>query len=254
MKRVDEWLERFERLPVFVQTSLVVIVAAIGADVLTAIFYAIFFFDRLLLDLFLTTVIVGLVSYPLGYIFIRQNVRLTRMTEELHRAATIDDLTDLANRKTFLLEARGVIERNTSEMGAGVLLFIDADHFKSLNDRFGHATGDAVLRELGSVIRSSVTKGDIAGRFGGEEFVVFLVGANYDKARRICDRISSKARAIANVLGLKNTSITVSIGVAAHQSGDQLDVVLRAADESLYAAKAQGRDRAIYSHRDSIAA
>ncbi|ESZ10285.1 hypothetical protein X737_32100 [Mesorhizobium sp. L48C026A00] len=145
------FLTRFGKLSLFRQTCVVVLAAIIGADTLTLVFYGIFFADRLLLDLFLTTVITVAVGFPLGYFFLRQQLNLALMGARLDRAARIDHLTSLANRKTFFEGAEAIVGSEAFKEGA--VLFIDADHFKSVNETFGHAIGDAVLQEMGSVIR-----------------------------------------------------------------------------------------------------
>src|SRR5690606_21705003 len=87
--------------------------------------------------------------------------------------------------------------------GAGAMLFIDADHFKAVNDTFGHAAGDRVLREIGAVLEAAVEPGDLVGRLGGEEFAVLLAGAGNDRVETVCDRIQGGARHISATLDLK---------------------------------------------------
>ncbi|GAA2844987.1 diguanylate cyclase (GGDEF)-like protein [Aminobacter aminovorans] len=237
--------ERFNGLSVLGQSCAIVAAATVGADLLTLIFYAIFFSDRLLLDLVLTSLIVVAVAFPLSYFFMSRSAKLVELAAELDRANRLDDLTALLNRKTFLLQSRQVLSAHDGDDGAGMLLFIDADHFKAINDRHGHAMGDAVLQEIGAALTSSIGEQDIAGRLGGEEFVVLLRGANPDKATLVCERLRRKVKGIAAVVGMSGREVTVSIGVSKHQPRQSLDALLLAADRNLYLAKANGRDRIV---------
>jgi diguanylate cyclase (GGDEF)-like protein len=244
-------LRRFNGLPIAWQVAAIVAAAVVGSDLLTLLFYSIFFADRLLLDLVLTTVIVVVVATPLAYYFIGQNVRMTRLAADLALANRSDDLTGLLNRKTFMAEAQAMIA--TEAASAGVLLFIDADHFKSVNDTLGHAAGDAVLRELAGILADLTEEGDLAGRLGGEEFAVFLAHATGEDATRLCDSIRARAREIARRLGLRGLTVTVSIGVAVHEGGQSLSELLLRADKNLYAAKIGGRDRAVSAKAGQVA-
>lgn len=245
---------RFERLSVLGQSCMIVASAVIGADVMTLIFYSIFFADRLLLDLLLTSLIVVVVAFPLSYFFMGRSARIASLVAELNKANRTDDLTGLLNRKTFLLEATRLIDSDAGANGAGALLFIDADHFKSVNDTFGHAVGDAVLCELATVLGASIDEGDLAGRIGGEEFAVFLAGAGQDEAARVCDRIRRGTKAISGNVGLGALGITVSVGASMHRPRQALDSLLMAADRNLYIAKSNGRDRAVQGGEELAAA
>lgn len=174
-----------------------------------------------------------------------RSARLVELAAELDRANRLDDLTGLLNRRTFLLQSRQIVSDHADGKGAGMLLFIDADHFKAINDREGHAMGDAVLQEIGAALASSIGAGDIAGRLGGEEFVVLLVGAGEDTATLVCERLRRKVKAISAIVGMSGREVTVSIGVSKHQRGQSLDALLLAADRNLYLAKANGRDRIV---------
>lgn len=234
-------LRKFEAMSVFRQTSLMVLMALTGADVLTTIFYGIFFSDRFLLDIVLTSLIVVLVGYPLGFFFIGQNVRLRRMAVELDRVARFDDLTGLCNRRTFFRECNAA--KIDDERGA--FLYVDVDHFKKLNDRFGHAAGDAVLREIGAAIVSCVRERDVAARLGGEEFGIYLADADLVTALAIAERIRRKLWRVGFTAGIDDVPVTVSIGISVRERGQTLQELMARADENLYAAKEQGRDRIV---------
>jgi len=233
------FLTKFGKLSVFTQSCLIVVAAVIGAEALTLIFYGIFFADRLLLDLFLTAVIVVIVSFPLAYFFIGQQVKLALMAVELDRTARTDGLTELMNRKTFFEVAAGVI---ALDKPGGALLFIDVDHFKSINDTYGHAAGDAVLRQLASVIRASIRKKDLAARLGGEEFAILLVDADRAEALQVAERVRTNVRNVWHAVAAVDRPITVSIGVCVREPAQGLEDILLKADRNLYAAKSRGRD------------
>jgi diguanylate cyclase (GGDEF)-like protein len=242
MVRFHDVLSRFGKLSVFKQACLIVLAAIIGADTLTLIFYGIFFQDRLILDLVLTTVITIAVGFPLGYFFMGQQAKLAAMAAELDRIARVDELTKLANRKAFFEEAHSLIGSHPPSTETGALLFIDADHFKSINDTFGHSTGDLVLRQFGEVIRSCIREGDLAARLGGEEFAVFLVGADRHEARQVAERMRGKVLGIMPAVGMEGRKVTASIGMCMCRPGQKLEDILLLADRNLYAAKSQGRN------------
>lgn len=247
MFRTEEIIKRFGKLSVPRQSCILVVAAILGADLLTLIFYGMFFSDRLLLDLLLTTLIVVIVAFPLAFFVMNQQAKLATMAEKLDRTARTDDLTGLSNRKTFFDQVRQAIENSSGS--AGCLLFIDADHFKSINDTYGHATGDIVLMELGATMKSGIRGQDLAARLGGEEFAVFLVGANRSAALRIAEALRLKAHRIASSAGIDDHRVSVSIGISIHRAGLDLEDLLLEADKNLYAAKKNGRDRVIGAER-----
>ncbi|WP_372005521.1 GGDEF domain-containing protein [Tistrella mobilis] len=244
--RAGSWTHKLSSMSVFRQVTLMICVAVVGADLLTAFFYWYFEFDRLPLDILLTTIIVLIVGYPLGFFFIGQNVKLREMALELDRLSKIDDLTGLFNRRTFFAEARRLVAEQVASRDQGAILFIDVDHFKSVNDDFGHATGDAVLRELGAIIRTVVGEAGIAARLGGEEFAVLLHGAEGRRADEIAERVRRGVANCARVIpGLERSAVTVSIGIASIRAGHDFEDALLRADRSLYTAKESGRDRVV---------
>lgn len=234
---------RFERLSVFQQTTLMVLAALVGTELLVVVFYSIFFEDRLLLDMVLSGIIVLAVGYPLGAFFISQNVRLRLMAVKLDRAARIDDLTGLANRRTYFSDAEAALA--TAEAGRGAFLFIDLDRFKQINDSLGHGVGDRVLRDVGDAIARCVRDGDIAARLGGEEFGVYLPRADGSIAFDVAERIRARIARVGRQAALRGLRVTASIGVALRQEGECLDALMARADRNLYAAKDSGRDRIV---------
>jgi diguanylate cyclase (GGDEF)-like protein len=126
------------------------------------------------------------------------------------------------------------------------LLIIDADHFKRINDNFGHLTGDEALLAISSAITRSVRQGDVLGRIGGEEFAAFLVGADQDETHRVAERIRRAVEMIRFRPEREGTlPLTVSIGGANCTTGATVSDLMLAADRRLYEAKRSGRNRTV---------
>ena len=167
--------------------------------------------------------------------------------EESLRLAAIDDLTGLFNRR-YAINAMRTMEREAGRPGGDVAVMIaDLDNFKSVNDRFGHPTGDAVLAEVARRLRDQLRSDDLLARFGGEEFLIILRGASSRQARSAADRLCKAIRGLTAPLETQagGQPITVSIGVAVGRITPEpgnLDALRCAADAALYAAKSAGRD------------
>ncbi|MDN7813419.1 GGDEF domain-containing protein [Burkholderia gladioli] len=164
------------------------------------------------------------------------------LAEKLKRQAQTDALTKLFNRRAF--ETFGQIKlRGADPAGQPFLILLDLDHFKSINDRFGHPVGDGVLVKVADALASQVRPGDLVARFGGEEFVVLLHAVDVAAALSLAERLLAAIRAVA-VFAADGTAVpvTASLGVA---SGSQLSLrqLLSHADLALYEAKRLGRDR-----------
>jgi diguanylate cyclase (GGDEF)-like protein len=166
-------------------------------------------------------------------------------TELRHRtAAMVDPLTGIANRRAFLHDAALLAKRHSGNPRPTAVLLIDLDHFKSINDRFGHALGDHVLEIFTGSARQSIRSSDLIGRLGGEEFAAVLYDTSRDKAVAVAERIrESFAQASQEVDG-RPVCATVSVGLV-HCQGAVLDVpeLLAQADQALYFAKERGRNR-----------
>ncbi|HNW79459.1 MAG TPA: diguanylate cyclase [Candidatus Competibacteraceae bacterium] len=167
------------------------------------------------------------------------------MENELVRLATTDPLTDVANRRHFLERLEDELTRVRRYEGNATLLMLDLDHFKQVNDRFGHASGDEVLRHFTALTRDTLRRPDLLGRIGGEEFAILLpgtdIGGAQSSAERLLQRIASTPAITSR--GLKIT-FTVSIGLTALAVTDHhAEHTLARADSALYKAKTSGRNR-----------
>ena len=179
-----------------------------------------------------------------------QELLLTR-ERELERLAYYDELTGLPNRRSVLRQLEALISRGRRHGHDLALLMIDADHFKAVNDRHGHAAGDAALRALADRLRERLRTEDVAGRFGGEEFVIGLPDADADGAAAVAEAVRAAVRARPLTVAGRELTLTVSVGWATWEE-DDLGQLLARADDALYEAKAAGRD-CVRPHADSAA-
>ena len=178
-----------------------------------------------------------------------ENARLHRMVE---RQALVDGLTGLANRRQADEALAGELAR-TERLGGPVgLILADVDDFKAVNDRFGHPTGDVVLRDLADTLRENVREIDTAARWGGEEFAVILPGTDLEGAAQVAERIrvALADREILSVDGAP-LHVTASFGVACSGATTTVQQLVEAADESLYRAKRAGKDR-VYAGTEPV--
>jgi diguanylate cyclase (GGDEF)-like protein len=158
-------------------------------------------------------------------------------------AATTDHLTGLLNRRAFMENALSLCAREGQSGKPVTLMMFDLDHFKSINDRFGHAVGDDVLRVFAEVARSSMRGSDIVARFGGEEFAA-IVPEPMELAERIAERLRAGFEAAGVTVGAHAVGATVSIGAAtSHAPVTNIDALIARADAALYRAKHDGRNR-----------
>jgi len=170
-----------------------------------------------------------------------------RLEHELRLLATTDALTGLNNRRAFLDKAEALLEHCRRYSHACGALMIDIDHFKTVNDRHGHQVGDEALRATGQAIQSVLRDADVVGRLGGEEFAVLLPNAHLQGTLDTSERIREAIAAITLPLpDGKTLHLTASLGVASFQPPAQtLTQLLAQADQALYRAKVQGRNRAV---------
>lgn len=175
---------------------------------------------------------------------VRQRALIDAQNEALARLASQDALTELPNRRVFS-HALSEAMRQLAEGHEFTVALLDLDHFKRVNDQFGHPVGDEVLRETAEVIRDSLRTDDVAARLGGEEFGVLLSGVSGDEAHQVLDAL--RERLADHPMTLPEIRVTTSIGHTRLDvaDGDDARAALRRADEALYAAKSSGRNRVI---------
>jgi diguanylate cyclase (GGDEF)-like protein len=168
-----------------------------------------------------------------------------RADEESSRLATTDPLTGVFNRRTFIELAEQELARTRRAGSSLSLMMLDLDHFKSVNDTYGHLTGDEVLVAFTRLIRDCVRRGDLVVRYGGEEFCVLLPATTLSAANALAERM--RAVTAATTLTAKPFKVTVSIGLTAYTGTPDATVedLLAVADEALYRAKDEGRNRVV---------
>lgn len=177
---------------------------------------------------------------------IRDVTEEREIQERLRFLATTDSLSGLYNRAEFMNLAQMEFERAVRDKEEVSLLIMDLDNFKAINDTFGHAAGDEVIREMGKIIKTSFRKTDIAGRIGGEEFAVVLKDASLEEAAKKAEQLRETIAGQKVVCGNHEIGFAVSIGVAANRIDTDViyDIAetLKMADNALYKAKAMGRN------------
>jgi diguanylate cyclase (GGDEF)-like protein len=160
------------------------------------------------------------------------------------QASLIDPLTGVANRRAFFEQGNKLIERGVWARTPAALLLFDLDAFKSINDRFGHATGDAVLTAFCRVAASQLRPADLLARMGGEEFACLLPGLCHQEAIWVADRVREAFEGTAHATTSGSLTVTVSVGVASSdERACDLALLLAEADRALYRAKENGRNR-----------
>jgi diguanylate cyclase (GGDEF)-like protein len=181
-----------------------------------------------------------------------ENARLHRMVE---RQALVDGLTGLANRRHLDQELASDLARAERAGGSVALILADLDDFKAVNDRYGHACGDVVLREFATLMHEVVREGDTAGRWGGEEFALLLPDTDVEGAGRVAERLrrALETQVILSPEG-QPLRVTVSLGVAGYPEAGGRTELVEAADEALYRAKRAGKNRVVVAARDGHAA
>jgi diguanylate cyclase (GGDEF)-like protein len=173
-------------------------------------------------------------------------VLLTKERSERHYAvaAREDALTGIANRRALLDAGERLLRRCQLDGRSFSLIMFDLDHFKEVNDTFGHAAGDSVLQAFAAAVQSTLRPADVFGRYGGEEFIALLPGATIEAAQVIAERVRNSFAQLAMLAADRKIHATVSAGVAsATSSALTLEAIIRIADGALYRAKELGRNR-----------
>lgn len=190
-----------------------------------------------------TMVMLVVASFSMAALSNEQHTRALRM------AATRDDLTGLLNRRAFLdLAADQLADDPAATRAFGALILADLDHFKSVNDTYGHAAGDLALQAFARACQDTVRSTDLVARYGGEEFVLLIPGATAERAEQIAQAISRRLTQASGADGPQMP--TVSYGITTYDAGTAgLEALIASADAALYMAKSLGRNRTARSNR-----
>lgn len=182
------------------------------------------------------------------YVYSTRSYSFSRGMEEavrqLRELAAVDPLTGLRNARAYYAECDRFISIAKRANQPYSVLFVDLDHFKRINDTYGHAAGDTVLREVAACLARTVRKSDMVGRIGGEEFSLFLPDTELQGALELAEKLRAEISALHPSIGDTRLTITASIGVAQNlQQHRAIEDIQREADQAMYQAKREGRNR-----------
>lgn len=194
------------------------------------------------------------ITPPISLAFLRQRRQLAIAYDKLLHVIRFDPLTELLSRRAFFSDVEQILNTQRGGTQCNVMAYLDLDHFKQINDRFGHATGDEVLRVLGQVVEAQICSTNIAGRLGGEEFGIFMPDCTLEKAIVAAQKLIDEFKLQARIVDGKKVNCTMSIGVTVSTRKGSLDQLLSEADRLLYAAKKKGRDCVAGEARFDVAA
>jgi len=193
-------------------------------------------------SIWVTMFSIELVLYAVGTVFVIFMLVSERTVTAHKNAASVDPLTGLFNRRGFAEACARVIEREAIAGRPVTVLIFDIDHFKGINDRFGHPAGDEILKLFSTVVVNNLRISDLSGRIGGEEFAA-LLPCSLEEGVLVAERVREAFEASDIIVEEGKVDTTVSIGVAGGPAGTELEVLLAAADTALYQAKRGGRNR-----------
>jgi len=175
-----------------------------------------------------------------------------RLLKKLHRMASLDALTQVYGRRFFMETCMVEVNRVARYGGSLPFILIDIDHFKQVNDTFGHVAGDLVLQNVTSTFRNVLRASDIVGRYGGEEFAILLPETDFEGSRNLAERLCNEVKNTTTVYEGSRINVTISVGIAYFSTNESvkgisgqalLDKLLKEADKALYRAKDKGRDQ-----------
>ena len=197
----------------------------------------------------MATFVLGMLYFALFFHFysdrsISYFVRMRESNENLRYMASHDTLTGVFNARAYYEICDHLILVANRDSSPYSVMFVDLDHFKSINDTYGHAAGDIVLKKVAQCLADNIRKSDSLGRIGGEEFSIFLPNTEIDGATELAETIRKAIELLMPDIGDQRLKITASIGVARSEKGNQsMKDIQQKADQAMYEAKAKGRNR-----------
>lgn len=191
----------------------------------------------------LTPIITTTTAFPFGFFVWSQVKKNIELSAELRRLVNRDRLTNVSTRDHFF-------ERmDANPEAVGVALMVDIDHFKGVNDGYGHFFGDEVIRNVARTLSETVRSDDVLCRFGGEEFMIFLVTRSANEGLEVAERMRRRVEGKAVTFQGKSLVVTVSIGGAVKMATEHISQSIQRADAALYHAKAFGRNKVVMDHQ-----
>jgi len=192
------------------------------------------------------SVLVSIIVSFMGAVVVQRNRDLRRLKDRLAVLSNTDPLTGIHNRRYFMDSVPAQADRVSRQNSESFLIIMDLDNFKTINDRYGHQSGDMVLKEVALRVAAVLRPYDLFARLGGEEFVLFVADMDRDSAVRLAERIRiNVSETPIDVTGASLT-VTVSLGVARAVPTNQLDGAMACADKAMYMAKSAGRNRVVF--------
>lgn len=242
MERWLSWLRISSGRQVLLGTVIITAIA-VSAPVLTFVVVLSFAVDvppDVYLGILAICAIIPLLIAPPISFFALSVLRLLTVTiDRVDAYVRFDTLTGVLTRAYLLGQMRDQLAKAKS----GAFLMVDADHFKMINDTYGHDIGDEALKRLAEVLRTTLTVDALVGRLGGEEFGVFLPGADDADAARAANALCEAMRRRGKSIAGHEISLTISVGGASHRGDESIEATMKLADSALYHAKRTGRDR-----------
>jgi len=190
-------------------------------------------------QMFNLAAVFGMFSY-LSLFYVKT---VTRAHERLGRMATTDPLTGLFNRGHMIVVSEKELARHQRRPSNLIFMLMDVDHFKQINDQYGHGTGDLVLIRVSQLLTESMRKQDCIGRWGGEEFLAVLPETDIEQATAIAERIRKAVKSLVVEIGSNRIGVTITIGVTQYRAAEFLSNAVARADQALYEGKSAGRNR-----------
>ena len=216
----------------------VAVLATIGTNIISFIYLP---NDEYIRNLPIIMAIPILLGAGLSLGFSVKMKKINRMTKQLRHALDHDNLTGVMTRERFY--------QALDELGLpGIVMVVDVDNFKSVNDTYGHFVGDVALVQVANLLGSNVRNNDLVCRYGGEEFILFFPATDRSAAIRIAERVRKKIASTSVICGEVTLNVTISIGVSNLEQGEDFDTALRRADTMMYRAKSKGRNRLCSDH------
>ena len=175
----------------------------------------------------------------------KANKRIEKLNAKLMHTSTHDKLTEVYNREAILTFLQNDIRRAKRVKSSFAFMMIDLDHFKKVNDTYGHLVGDEVLCKTTYLIKQNIREIDLMGRYGGEEFIIILPDTNIEQAKALSERILNHLRNNLINVGVTDIQQTISIGLTAYKENESVEELIGRADKALYEAKNSGRNKFI---------
>ncbi len=186
--------------------------------------------------------------------------QLEKELERLQKLVHYDELTDVLNRRGFKEEAekafravsfgRSTIERRIGFQIPFSIIFLDIDNFKKINDTYGHDAGDTVLQKVAGILHNRLRISDLFGRWGGEEFIIALLGANIETAKAVAEQLREGIEHLKIPFKGERLTVTASLGITEYNNEKDLSELINKADKAMYNAKQKGKNRVIVFGND----